>query len=210
MRFILFSTILFTIVSCSLPKAHNEDFQGKLVYKINSPINNPSATDSSNYQIVYLMDSMMRIDSYTPIGKQQYIKHIPKNKAYILMSLGDKKVAVQTIPDTASLLDKYSFKNKMGSDIIADQKAKRVMVTHNEQDTTFMVNYLPSISSKYSNALTGLPGFPVKYSIYSSGIWISHELISFEEKQINRDNFGIPSDYEIITLDELMELIQQN
>jgi hypothetical protein len=73
-----------------------------------------------------------------------------------------------------------------------------------------MVNYLPNISSKYSNALIGVPGLPVKYSIYSSGIWISHELISFEEQPINRDNFGIPSDYEIITLDQFMELIKQN
>jgi len=210
MRILTFSIILFSVFSCSLPKAHNEDFQGKLIFKINSPINNPAATDSSNYQIVYLMDSMMRIDSYTSIGKQLYIKHIPKNKAYILMTLGDKKVAVQTIPDTASVLKKYSFKPKMGSDIIANQKAKRVMVTHNEQDTTFMVNYLPNISSKYSNALNGLPGFPIKYSIYSSGIWFTHELISLEQRPVNRDNFGIPSDYEIITLDQFMELIKEN
>ena len=209
MRILTFSIILFSVFSCSLPKAHNEDFQGKLIFKINSPINNPAATDSSNYQIVYLMDSMMRIDSYTSIGKQLYIKHIPKNKAYILMTLGDKKVAVQTIPDTASVLKKYSFKPKMGSDIIANQKAKRVMVTHNEQDTTFMVNYLPNISSKYSNALNGLPGFPIKYSIYSSGIWFTHELISLEQRPVNRDNFGIPSDHEIITLDEFMEMLQQ-
>lgn len=208
-RAILYITILFTLYSCSLPKSHNEDFQGKMVYKITSPINNPSPNDSSNYQTVYMMDSMLRIDSHTPLGKQQYIKHIPRNRAYILMDLGVKKVAIQTIPDTTGNNGKYVFKHKMGTDEIAGMKAKRVKVTDTDQDTTFIVNYLPEVSPKYSNALDGIPGLPVKYSIFSNGVWISYEMIEFEEKSIDRDNFGIPSDHEIITLDEFMEMLQQ-
>tara|TARA_B100000508_G_C11465884_1_gene282589 strand:- start:73524 stop:74159 length:636 start_codon:yes stop_codon:yes gene_type:complete len=209
MRYFIFVTVLLSIFSCSLPKSHNEDFQGKAIYKISSPINNPHAQDSSNYQVVYMMDSMLRIDSYTPIGKQKYIKHIPRNRAYILMDLGHQKVAIQTIPDSIGNNGKYTYKNKMGSDEIAGRKAKRVKVTDHDQDTTFVVNYFPEVSPKYSNALDGLPGLPVKYSIYSSGIWISYELIEFEERQIDRDYFGIPSDHDIITLDQFMEMLQK-
>lgn len=210
MRLLIFITIYISIFSCSLPKEHNEDFQGKMIYKISSAISNPSEKDSSNYQVVYVMDSMLRIDSYTPIGKQQYIKHIPKNRAYILMDLGARKVAIQTIPDSLGNNGKYSYSHKMGSDMVAGQKAKRAKVTDNDQDTTFVVNYLPEISPKYSNALDGIPGLPVKYSIYSNGMWITYELIEFEQKSIHRDYFGIPSDHEIITLDEFMEMLKEN
>ncbi len=210
MRLFIFIIISISLFSCGLPKEHNEDFQGKMIYKITSSISNPSAQDSSNYQIVYMMDSMLRIDSYTPIGKQLYIKHIPKNRAYILMDLGVKSVAIQTITDSIKNNDKYTYKNKMGTDMIAGQKARRVKVTDNDQDTTFMVNYLPEVSSKYSNALEGIPGLPVKYSIHSNDIWITYELIEFEQKPIPRDYFGIPSDHEIITLDEFMEMLQEN
>lgn len=210
MRIFIFIIISISVFSCSLPKEHNEDFQGKMIYKISSAISNPSDKDSSNYQIVYMMDSMLRIDSYTPIGKQLYIKHIPKNRAYILMDLGVKKVAIQTIPDSLGNNGKYTYKNKMGTDMVAGQKAKRVKVTDNDEDTTFVVNYLPEVSPKYSNALAGIPGLPVKYSIFSNGIWITYELIEFEQKPINRDYFGITSDHEIITLDEFMEMLQEN
>lgn len=208
-RILPFIIISLLIISCGLPKPHNEDFQGKLVYKISSPLNNLNSNDSSNYQTVYMMDSMLRIDSRTPMGKQQYIKHIPKNRAYILMNLGAKKVAIQTIPDTLENDSKYIFKSKSGSDEIAGVKTKRVKVTDTEQDTTFIVNYLPEVSSKYSNALEGIPGLPVRYSIFSYGTWITYEMVLFEERKVDRDRFGIPSDHEIITLDEFMDMMQE-
>lgn len=208
-RILPFIIISLLIFSCGLPKPHNEDFQGKLVYKISSPLNNPNSNDSSNYQTVYMMDSMLRIDSRTPMGKQQYIKHIPKNRAYILMNLGAKKVAIQTIPDTLENDSKYIFKSKSGSDEIAGVKTKRVKVTDTEQDTTFIVNYIPEVSSKYSNALEGIPGLPVRYSIFSYGTWITYEMVLFEERKVDRDRFGIPSDHEIITLDEFMDMMQE-
>src|SRR5690554_302548 len=96
----LFFGIAMILLSCSLPQAISEDFEGKLVYSVSSIANSPDMADSINYQVVYAKDSMLRIDSFTPIGKQVYIKHIPKNRAYILMDLGMQKVAIQTIPDT--------------------------------------------------------------------------------------------------------------
>ncbi len=202
--------ILLLHTSCGMKKSSNSEFEGKLVYKITSPLDNPSKQDSTNYQVVYAMDSMLRIDSHSPIGGQTYIKHIPKNKAYILMDLPTRKVAIQTKPDTASTDSKYSFENKWGHDKIAGRKAQRAKVTDHDQDTTFVVNYLAEVPAKYSNALKGIPGLPVKYSIFSNGVWIEYRLIEIEEKPIDRDRFGIPSDHEIISLDEFIELLQKN
>lgn len=209
LKFFTVSLISLLILgSCGVQKESNTPFEGKLVYSVSSAENNPNDADSINYQVVYAKDSLLRIESFTPIGKQVYIKHIPKERAYILMDLFHKKVAIQTITDTVDRSDKYSFKSKIGSKTFAGKKAKNISVTFNEQDTTIVMNYIEDISPKYSEAIEGIPGLPVKYSVYSKGLWITYELISFEEREISKDKFGIPSDHEIITFDEFMEIMK--
>jgi hypothetical protein len=206
---ILYFGIVMLLFGCSLPQAISDDFEGKIVYTVDSPANTPNPEDSINYQVVYAKDSMLRIDNFTPIGKQIYIKHIPKNRAYILMDLGTRKVAIQTIPDTLKESGKYIFKHKAGSETFAGIKAKNIEVTDTEQDTTMVMNYSPDISPKYSTALKGIPGLPIKYALHSNGMWLSYQLLSIEERPLDIDIFGIPSDHEIITLDEFIELIKE-
>ena len=184
--------ILLVIGSCGVQKESTTPFEGKLVYSVSSVENNPNDADSIKYQVVYAKDSLLRIESFTPIGKQIYIKHIPKERAYILMDLYEKKVAIQTITDTVDRSDKYSFKSKMGSETFAGKKAKNIAVTFNELDTTIVMNYIEDISPRYTEAIEGIPGLPAKYSVYSKGLWITYELISFEEREISKDKFGIP------------------
>lgn len=207
----LFTAILISFLvlgSCGVQKESTVPFEGKLVYAVSSVENNPNDTDSINYQIVYAKDSLLRVESFTPIGKQIYIKHIPKKKAYLLMDLFHKKVAIQTITDTVDRSDRYTFKSKMGSKTFAGKKAKNIAVTFNEQDTTIIMNYIEDISPRYSEAIEGIPGLPVKYSVYSKGLWINYELISFEEREISKDKFGIPDDHEIMTFEEFMKIMQ--
>lgn len=207
----LFAVTLIGLIllgSCGVQKESKTPFEGKLVYAVSSVENNPNDADSINYQIVYAKDSLVRIESFTPIGKQIYIKHIPKERAYILMDLFHKKVAVQTITDTIDRSDKYSFKSKIGSKTFAGKKAKNIAVTLNEKDTTMIMNYIENISPKYTEAIEGIPGLPAKYSVYSNGLWITYELISFEERPVSKNKFGIPSDHEIMTFDEFMEIMK--
>src|SRR5690554_509253 len=197
---------LILVSSCSFTKKKTLPFEGKLVYKITSPLNTPDR-DSSNYQIVYAKDSMLRIDSYTSIGKQIYIKHIPKDKAYILMDVGAKKVAIQTIADTTRNDQRYEFSKKSGKTKLAGRKAKNIRVKDKVQDTTIVMNYLPEISAKYSTAIEGMPGLPAKYDLFTNGVWITYKLNKINEKDLNIDLFGIPSDHEIVTLEEFIDLI---
>lgn len=200
--------ILLLLIGCGVQKESETPFEGKLVYAVSSVENNPDAADSINYQVVYAKDSLLRTESFTPIGKQIYIKHIPKEKAYILMDLNSRKVAIQTATDTVDRSDKYAFKSKMGSKTFAGKKAKNISVTLKEQDTTIVMNYLENISPRYSEAIEGIPGLPVKYSVYSNGLWVNYELITFEEREISKDKFGIPSDHEIMSLDEFMDIMK--
>ena len=203
-----FLCLSFILIACLSPKASIESFEGKLVYTVSSPLNNPEESDSINFQVIYAKDSMLRIDSFTPIGKQVYIKHIPKNKAYILMDIGYKKVAIQTIQDTTDNSGRYIFDKKIGKDEIAGRKAKKIRVTDTVYDTTMAMNYISEIPAKYSTAIEGMPGLPVNYSLNSAGMWINYKLKTIEERPVSIDLFGIPSDYDIITLDEFIELIK--
>lgn len=200
--------LLFILIACSTPKESAENFEGKLIFNVTSPLNNPDKNDSINFQVVYAKDTMLRIDSFTPIGKQTYIKHIPKNKAYILMDIGIKKIAIQTIEDTIKKGERYTFKNTIGNKTFGNRKAKNIKVTDVVYDTTMTMNYLKEIPGKYSTAIEGMPGLPVNYSLNASGMWVTYKLQSIEERPINIDLFGIPSDYEIITFDEFLEIIR--
>ncbi|MFA5573554.1 MAG: hypothetical protein WC994_00725 [Brumimicrobium sp.] len=203
----LFTTLV--LASCTLPKPTMENFEGKFVYYIesDSEFYQLNKKDSSSYQIVYAKDSMLRIENFTPIGKQVYVKHIPRNKAYILMDVGEK-IAIQTIPDTI-VDDGYSFERKSGKVEIAGIMANNISVIDHELDTTITMNYYPKISPKYSSALNNMPGLPVKYKLFVDNSWLTYTLISLEEKEIDINMFGIPSDYTIITFDEFIEHIEK-
>lgn len=204
---IFLSSIILILIGCSLPQMNTENFEGKFTYSISSVANTPDPMDSINYQVVYAKDSMLRIESFTPIGKQVYIKHIPRNRAYILMDLGSEKVAIQTIPDTLNEV-RYLYSYKGGKKKFDQIKANNIEVTDLSLDTTLIMNYYPEISPKYSTALDGIPGLPVNYYLHSDGIWINYKLINLEARPVNINLFGIPREYSIITLDEFIERLQ--
>jgi len=206
---LLFLSILLILASCGLKKIQPTSFEGKFVYSVSSRMIDPNAQDSSNFQIVYAKDSMMRVENFTKLGKQIYIKHIPKNRAYILMDLGGKKVAIQTIPEASPNAGKYTFDEKRKTKKIAGELARRVDVGIPNTDTLITMYYYPSILPKYSEAIPGIKGLPAKYTIFSNDEFIEYEMIYFEEQPISKDYFGIPSDHEVMSLEEFIELFQE-
>ncbi|PWH86148.1 lipoprotein [Brumimicrobium oceani] len=207
-KILSFTLLLFLLSACSSPKVSIDNFEGKFIYTISTIEEEVNLSDSTSYQIVYAKDSMLRIDNFTPIGKQIYIKHIPKNKAYILMDVGMKKVAIQTIADSSENAGRYLFEHARGKEKMANRKAKKIRVTDTVYDTTFNMNYLEEIPAKYATAIEGMPGLPARYSINANGTWLNYEINSVEERPLNIDLFGIPSGYEVITLDEFIDLIK--
>lgn len=211
MRKYLFSIVVGVAVlfSCKNSSVIPASFEGKIVYKMSSALLNPDDPDSMNYQVVYAQDTMLRIESRTPIGNQIYIKHIPRNRAYILMDLFFDKFAIQNIPDESPNAGKYLFQEKRGSKKIAGRKARQMDVTLPETDTTITMYYYPDILPDYTEALPGMPGLPAKYTLYSGGEYITYEIVAIEERTLDRDLFGIPTDHKIVTLEEFMEIVEK-
>lgn len=204
--FVLLCSVLF---SCRVQQPNMTPFEGKIVYHISSEQMNVSESDSTAYQIIYAQDTMLRIENFTPIGKQVYIKHIPKNKAYILMDLNTNKIAIQTTTDEVPNADEFQFEFKMGSSKIAGRKAKNIKVDIPNIDSTFVMQYFEDISHEYSEAVPGMPGMPAKYTVISNDAFLDYEAILLEERKVSRDLFGIPSDYEIMSMDAFIDMIQE-
>lgn len=203
---ILFVSIL---ASCRIQQPNMTPFEGKIVYHISSEQMNVSESDSTAYQIIYAQDSMVRIENFTPIGKQVYIKHIPKNKAYILMDLNAEKIAIQTTTEEVPNADEFKFDFKMGSSEIAGRKAKKIKVSIPNIDSTFVMHYFEDISHEYSEAVPGIPGMPAKYTVISNDAFMNYEAILLEERKVSKDLFGIPSDYKKMSMDKFIDMIQE-
>ena len=151
---------------------------------------------------------MLRIENFTQLGKQVYIKHITKNRAYILMEFNGEKIALKSIPEPPANAGKYEFKKKRGKQDIAGKSARKMQVKIPNVDSLFIMYYYDDISHDYSEAIPGLPGLPVKYTLIVNDELADFELIKFEQKEISIDFFGIPSDYKVMTMDEFVEGFQ--
>lgn len=204
---ILIILYLFLIISACGTKVQ-ERFEGKMVYKITSSKSEDFKEDSLGYQIVYAKDSMLRIENFTQLGKQVYIKHITKNRAYILMEFNGEKVALKSIPEPPVNAGKYEFKKKRGKETVAGRTARKMEVKIPNIDSLFVMYYFDDISHDYSEAVPGLPGLPVKYTLIVNDELSDFELIQFEQKAINIDYFGVPAEYKIMTMDEFIESFQ--
>lgn len=202
---------LFTLIlsACSVKQPNRTPFEGKIVYHISSEQVSLNEEDSTAYQVIYAQDSMVRIENFTPIGKQVYIKHIPKNKAYILMDINTKKVAIQTITDEIPNAEDFKFDFKIGKSEFAGRKAKKVNVNIPNIDSTFVMYYFSDISHEYSEAVPGMPGLPAKYTVISNGAFMDYKAIVLEERKVSHDLFGIPSTYEVMSMDAFVDMIQE-
>jgi hypothetical protein len=205
--FLIVSIVIIQLLGSCGTKVQ-ERFEGKMVYKISSSRTEHIDEDSLGYQIVYAKDSMLRIENFTQLGKQVYIKHITKNRAYILMEFNGEKIALKSIPEPPANAGKYEFKKKRGKQDIAGKSARKMQVKIPNVDSLFIMYYYDDISHDYSEAIPGLPGLPVKYTLIVNDELADFELIKFEQKEISIDFFGVPSDYKVMTMDEFVEGFQ--
>jgi hypothetical protein len=205
---ISYALLSFILLLCACGTKVQERFEGKMVYKITSERTDYAADDSLGYQVIYAKDSMLRIENFTQLGKQVYIKHITKNRAYILMEFEGEKVALKSIPEPPANAGKYEFSKKRGKETISGRTARRIEVKIPNIDSLFIMYYFDDISHDYSEAIPGLPGLPVKYTLIANDELTDYKLIQFEQKAISIDYFGIPSGYKVMTMDEFMERFQ--
>ena len=184
-------------------------FTGMLEYKITIRDTSLRSVIEDNQMFLYTNDTISRMENFTPqLGKQVVIRHMGLLKSYMLIDTDKGKFAIkvdESDKDTVVTESKYQFKKKCFKRKILGYKAKRLEVTHPAFDEPIEFLYLKNRSNKYLNNFEQSPGLLVKYSVVSVDGIYDYELVKISEFAPNRDLFGIPSDYQKVTINEFMD-----
>jgi hypothetical protein len=188
-----------------------EKFEGVLLYQITFVDTNIAKMIPPSYMKVYTNDTVVRIENTSfNFGNQIVIKHTIFNKSYLLIDSGDKKFAIQTDRnkniDTLNKVD-YKLKRKSKTIEICGKKANLLILSNPKNNKSTKLYYYKTLSNKYIDAYNESPGLPVLFYLDSNEGLLKYELITITHQKVNRDLFGIPSNYQKTTFEEFMQQI---
>jgi hypothetical protein len=214
MRLTLAITFLF---SFTIYAQDYKSFQGKLVYSIQIQDTALQKIFKPKTMTVYTNDTIVRIENFSDqLGQQVVIKHLKYNKSILLLEAKNNFYAIQTdlnIQDSNSikLTNKVIYNKKIGKRKIAGLKANRILLTNSATKHKMEILYLKDFSPKYLDAYNDIPGLPVKYSITTEDGTFLYTLVSMEKATLNRDLFGVPSNYKRVSFSQfLKEVVGSN
>lgn len=198
---------LFSLSSYGQKK---KQFTGMLEYSLSQTDTATNKTQLLNSMILYTNDTITRMENFTgQLGKQVTIRHIEMNKSYLLIEVTDSaKFAIKTnlnVSDSLRKATNYTFKKKMFKKKIMGMRANRMIVDHPDFAEPIEFLYLKKYSREYLNNFPAIPGLLVKYSVVTPNGVMDYELVKFSQYTVNRDLFGIPSDFQKVTIDEFMD-----
>jgi hypothetical protein len=179
-------------------------FSGELLFKAQRVIPMDSVQE---HMLIYAKDSLLKVINFSSnMGKQELIKHLSKEKSYLLLETTKGKYAIRTnytkYQDTTL---SYSFKKKLGSKRIAGMKAKKLSVTFTDIDKKFTFYYLKNIPAIYGSAYTNFPGLVVEYYIPTDEGMFQYTLTELKRIDPPLTLFMVPTDYKRVSIEEFME-----
>lgn len=201
------SLFLLVGVLCSVSffaQKNQPPFSGELLFKAQRVIPMDSTQE---HMLIYAKDSLLKVINFSSrMGKQELIKHLSKEKSYLLLETTKGKYAIRTnyskYQDTTMT---YSFQKKPGSKRIAGMKAKRLSVTFKDIDKKFTFYYLKNVPSKYGSAYTNFPGLVVEYFIPTDEGMFKYTLTEFKRIEPPLTLFMVPTEYKRVSIEEFME-----
>jgi hypothetical protein len=203
MKFTVFLFIFLWSVTIIAQKKHLP-FSGELLFKAQRIIPMDSVQE---HMLIYAKDSLLNVVNFSSnMGKQELIKHLSKEKSYLLLETTKGKYAIRTnyTKHQDSTLS-YSFKKKLGSKRIAGMKAKKLSVTFKDIDKKFSFYYLKNIPAMYGSAYTNFPGLVVEYYIPTDEGMFQYTLTEFKRIDPPLTLFMVPTGYKLVSIEEFME-----
>lgn len=187
-------------------------FSGVLKYKATVMAPDSNVVWKSWNVTLYTNDTVVRVETETQqFGVQVYIRNMSLNKAYLLLELDGSKYAIHTdlSKKTDTIPKTYTVTRKMGSKKVAGEKAKKYLVK-DENTEGFYCYFSKKLGNKYLQVYPEVKGLALDYYIPSQDGLIHYELVEKKEESVNRDLFGIPSDYKRISFEEFMRAFYSN
>ncbi|MCO5259657.1 MAG: hypothetical protein M9916_05890 [Crocinitomicaceae bacterium] len=182
-------------------------FIGKLVYNVEIADTSLTRLFNPSKMIIYTNDTLLRVETHTDaLGTQVLIQHLQKNKAYLLIDSPNGKYAIQ-IPDVQQKQSNYHYKKGKGTKSIASIKSNVLLVTHPDVENQMEFYYNKKILAKYIPSFEDFPGLLTEYyTITQDGVY-RHRLQGIDYKIPSKDLFGIPSDYQRVSMDDFVNLM---
>lgn len=201
--------IALLVFSCLLASCLHaqKPFSGTLEYTASIMRPDTNVVLKSWKVYLYTNDTVVRVETETDqLGVQVYIRNMNLNKAYLLLKLDTMRFAIQTdLSKTNPEAKKsYTIKKGKGKKKVVGLKSQKYVVTE-ENDDTYSCFFTKKLSGKYLQVYSEIPYLATDYFIPSQNGLIHYELTKIERKQVDRNLFGIPSDFEKISFEEFIK-----
>jgi len=206
MRYLFAVTFLFTSAVAFAQKP----FEGKMTYTATIMMPDTNIVYRSWNVNVFTNDTIVRVETEGgQFGTQVYIRHMQLNKAYLLLAIEGQGFAIQTDLNKNADSSKVSYTSKkfFGSKKINGLKCKKYRIVDEGMQDGFVCYFAKSYSNKYLEVYKDISGLAVDYYLPSNEGLIHYELKSMTPQKVNRDLFGIPSDYQKVTFDEFLHMM---
>jgi len=189
-------------------------FVGKLVYSVEIADSSLQELFPPSKKTIFANDTVVRVETDTPsLGKQILIEHINNKKAYLLISYAGKAYAIQIPPQRSDTLAKYMFKKKLGKRTVGTLTSRKlaVSVADSSMDLPPLeFFYHKKIASKYLPGYDAFPGLLTDYYVYTQDGLFHHRLESITRQKLSYDLFGVPSDFQIISMADFLNNMLKN
>ncbi len=206
--FVLFVSIFFLFANSA-----QAQLSGMLVYQVDL-LSADTMNPQNHWQVVvYTNDTMVRVETQGgPFGKQVYIRHMVLNKAYLLLAMDGQKFAIRTdlankSKDTSL---NYTVKKLVGSKKINGIRCKKYKITDVGAPMGYVCYFAKKIPNKYIEVYQDIPGLALDYFLPSQNGLIHYKLVQYEAQVLDKNMFGIPSDYKKVTFEEFMSSLNNN
>lgn len=197
--------VAFCLLLLSCTAIAQKPFVGKLVYSVEIADTALTKLFPSSKMVIFTNDTLLRVETQTAtLGDQILIQHLAKQKAYLLVASAKGNFAIQ-IPDVTPKASKYTFKKGRGKKTIAGLKSAKLLVTHPDVTNEMEFFYNKKISAKYLPGFETYPGLLTEYyTVTQDGVY-RHTLVEINYTQPSKDLFGVPSDYQRISMDDFVD-----
>lgn len=210
MRFYFFLLVVFVVIFSCANKKNMRHFQGLLIYETDDQNLNNVPVDSGKFIKHYIKGDSIRVESFTPFGKQVHLKFASQKKAFLIFVHNGKKVALVQDLSKDTIQRAFKFTKIKGKETIAGISSKKGSISGEFiTDSKLLVYYSDHYPNHLIDVYDGIiPGLPTKYTLIVQHFPIHYKLVEIEEKTIDESKFVIPKDCIILTMEEFLESIQ--
>lgn len=204
MRLLLFYIFIFSIsVSYS-----QKPFTGKLVYSVEIADTSLRAIFPPSTMTIFTNDTILRIETHTDaLGQQTLIRHLEKQKAYLLIEGVSGKYAIQLPEKEEPGEKKYIFKKSKGNKTVSGLVSEKLIVSGPVLKEELDFYFHKKISAKYLPGFENFPGLLTDYYVIATDGLYHHRLVECTVGNVSKDLFGIPSDYKRISMSDFVDLM---